>query len=112
MRFEDAPLFIVIHIGGNDIGNVRIGLLQLKMKQFISWLAEQMPHTRIIFSQMTMSIKDLRFSNDNVAMDRCRRRLNITVATHTMRNGDYYIHYPDIKYDDHFLKEDGVHLTS
>jgi len=38
MRFEDAPQFIVIHIGGNDIGNVRIGLLQLKMKQFISWL--------------------------------------------------------------------------
>lgn len=27
MRFEDAPQFMVIHIGGNDIGNVRIGLL-------------------------------------------------------------------------------------
>jgi len=29
-----------------------------------------------------------------------------------MRNGGYYIHYPDIKCDDNFLKEDGVHLTS
>ena len=111
MRFEDAPQFIVIHIGGNDIGNVRIGLLQLKMKQFISWLDDQMPHTRIIFSQI-LPRKDWRFSNDNVAMDRCRRRLNSTVATYTMRNGGYYIRYPDNKYDDNFLKEDGVHLTS
>jgi hypothetical protein len=49
MHFEDPPDFIIIQIGGNAIGNVRIGYLHLELKQFITWVSEQLPHASIIF---------------------------------------------------------------
>jgi lysophospholipase L1-like esterase len=49
MRLEDPPDCIIIHIGGNDIGNVRIYYLQLQLKQFITWVSEQLPHASIVF---------------------------------------------------------------
>ena len=52
----------------------------------------------------------MRYSED-IEMETCRRRLNSTVATFLIHNGDYYIHYPDIKLSKIFL-EDGVHLTN
>lgn len=44
-------------------------------------------------------------------MEKCRRRLNSTVAAFSINKGGYYIHYPDIKPCRIFL-EDGVHLTN
>jgi hypothetical protein len=40
MRLEDPPDFIIIQVWGNDSGNVRIGHLQLQLKQFITWVSE------------------------------------------------------------------------
>ena len=50
MRLEDPPDFIIIQIGRNDIGNVRIGYSQLQLNQFIPWVSEQLPHASIVFS--------------------------------------------------------------
>ena len=110
MRLEDPPDFIIIPIGVNDIGNVRIGYLQLKLKQFITWVSEQLPHASIVFSQI-LPRSEWRYSEDIETMEKCRRRLNSTVAAFSINKGGYYIHYPDIKPCRIFL-EDGVHLTN
>lgn len=109
-RFENAPHFILLQIGGNDIGKVRLGLLQLQLKQFLAWLCQQLPQTKIIFSQI-LPRSEWRYSGDKPAMDRCRRRLNSTMATYLIKRGGYYVHYPDIKCNNDFFQKDGVHLT-
>ena len=39
MPLDDPPDCIIIHIGCNDIGNVRTDYLQLQLKQFITWVS-------------------------------------------------------------------------
>lgn len=109
MRLEDPPDFIIIHIGGNDIGNIPVGYLQLQLKQFLNWVSEKLPHASLVFSQILPRSK-WRYSKNNEKMEKCRLRLNSTVAAFLINKGGYYIHYPDIKPTTTFL-EDGVHLT-
>ena len=48
MPLDDPPDCIIIHIGCNDIGNVRTDYLQLQLKQFITWVS----HASIVFPQI------------------------------------------------------------
>ena len=50
MTVADVPSYIVIHIGGNDIGVTRLGYLVYKLKKCMSWLSQQMPRTQLIWS--------------------------------------------------------------
>jgi lysophospholipase L1-like esterase len=59
MQYEDPPTFIMLHVGANDIGNVKLDLIQFQLKSLISWIAKQMPYAKIIFlsvSSMEMNI--------------------------------------------------------
>jgi lysophospholipase L1-like esterase len=52
LRYEDPPSKLVIHIGGNDIGKVRLGYLQYQLKELFVWLSQLMPDTAFIWSNM------------------------------------------------------------
>lgn len=110
MRLADLPDYIIVHIAGNDIGNVRLGYLYFLIKRFLSWLSWQMPGTCIIWSQILPRLH-WRYSDNNGAMERCRARLNSSIGAMVTKCGGCYIRYPDIRASDTFLKDDGVHLT-
>ena len=110
IRLEDTPNYIVIHIAGNDIGNVRVGYLLYLLVNFMSWLSHEMPNTEIIWSQI-LPRKTWRYSNNTKSMEDCRRKLNSSLGRYMVRHDDYYIKYPDIKPDNIFISSDGVHLT-
>ena len=110
IRLEDTPNYIVIHIVGNDIGNVRVGYLLYLLVNFMSWLSHEMPNTEIIWSQI-LPRKTWRYSNNTKSMEDCRRKLNSSLGRYMVRHDDYYIKYPDIKPDNIFISSDGVHLT-
>ena len=110
MQYEDPPNFIMLHVGANDIGNVKFGLIQLQLKSLISWIAKQMQYAKIIFSQLLPRLS-WRYSENNSKMEKCRHRINSAIASFIVKNGGYYIHYPDIKADNQFLVPDGVHLN-
>jgi hypothetical protein len=40
LRYEDPPNKLVIHIGGSDIGKVRLGYLQYQLKELFVWLSQ------------------------------------------------------------------------
>lgn len=111
MTLEELPQFIVIHIGGNDIGYISVGHLNYLLRRFMFWLSEQMPQTTLIFSQILPRNTWL-YSNKNECMEKCRRRINSTMGRFMTKNGGCYIKYPDIKPTKHFIKRDGVHLTT
>lgn len=110
LTLDDTPDLIVIHIGGNDIGETRLGLLNRNLKKFMNWLAVKMPNCKIVWSAILPRL-NWRSSLKLKSMDNCRRRLNSSVASHLISKGGFYIKYPDFKADHRFLKEDGVHLT-
>jgi lysophospholipase L1-like esterase len=37
-KFEDVPVFILIHLGGNDIGRIGLKDLRKKYKDEIDWV--------------------------------------------------------------------------
>lgn len=110
LRYEDPPNKLVIHIGGNDIGKVRLGYLQYQLKELFVWLSQLMPETALIWSNILPRLQ-WRYSNNNVKMEKSRRRLNSTIATHMIKKGGCCIRYPDIQANAQFLDDDGVHLS-
>ena len=111
MTLEDIPAYIVVHIGGNDLGETRLGLLHYKLKRFMMWLSHKMSLTQLIYSQI-LPRTYWRYSSDNNKIDKCRRRLNSSIGSLMVKNGGYYIHYPDIRKTAQFISADGVHLTA
>lgn len=45
-------------------------------------------------------------------MEKCRYRLNNSIASYVLRLGGRYVRYLDIKANDIFLQNDGVRLTN
>ena len=80
MTLEDIPAYIVVHIGGNDLGETRLGLLHYKLKRFMMWLSHKMPLTQLIYSQI-LPRTYWRYSSDNNKIDKCRRRLNSSIGS-------------------------------
>ena len=109
-RFEDPPNFLILHIAGNDIGVLNIGQLRAYVKEIISWMGKIMPNVTIIWSQILPRLH-WQYSQNQVAMSRCRYSVNNAIASFILRGGGCYIRHPDIKANETFLSQDGVHLT-
>ena len=106
------PSAIIIHCGGNDIGDVPLGLLLYNIKQtFLSLIVEILPGIPIIWSSILPRIT-WRYSNNSKKMERTRKRVNRLVRSFLLKRNCYVIKYPD--FDDKLqslFANDGVHLS-
>lgn len=105
--FED-PSMIILHCGGNDIGQLKLHEARKIAKRILVFLKGNFPYTRIVWSQI-LPRNNWRYSSDLKAMKKARVRLNNYVATENIRQGGYYIKYPTITLRD--LASDQVHLS-
>ena len=108
--YEDPPKFLVVHVGANDLGNLKTKDLREKLIQAMTFISKDLPDTKIVWSQMLPRLK-WRYSNDSKAMEKCRYRVNNAVANFILESGGYYIRYPDISRTENMYKSDGVHLS-
>jgi hypothetical protein len=44
LGYKEPPNINLIHIGGNDLGYIKVGMLRNCLNMFSSWLQEIMPH--------------------------------------------------------------------
>ncbi|XP_065944776.1 uncharacterized protein [Magallana gigas] len=110
LRYEDPPHFLVLHCGGNDIGQIKSSELREKMEQSLDALSPLLPRTKIIWSQILPRLK-WRNARDNNALNKTRVRVNSFVATKLLAHQGGYIRYQKITPSDKSLfKGDGVHL--
>ena len=109
--FEEALDIIVLHCGGNDLGQHIIGDLRELAKSQLQYAATLFPTTKIIWSQI-LPRSNWRYSENLKAMDRVRIRLNNAAATETVRLGGGYAKYPELKLSCSQLSaKDGTHLS-
>lgn len=111
LKYETPPNYIVLHVGGNDLGKVKVGVLRNNLKCLFSKLSSRMPSTKFIWSQI-LPRSEWRFSNNKTAMEAARKRINSSIGAFVIGKGGHYIRYPDIALNDNFFKVDGVHLTT
>jgi lysophospholipase L1-like esterase len=50
LQFEDPPSYLVVHVGGNDIGKEKIGYLRNNLKLFLRTIQRKLPNTIIVCS--------------------------------------------------------------
>lgn len=112
-RLEEAPDFLVIHCGGNDLGDPDWPLAELieHMSESITSLADLLPKTKLVWSQI-LPRKSYRYSSDLEAMERNRKRFNRATACQIQDLDGVYNKYPDIiRNINIFLGNVNVHLN-
>ena len=108
------PYAVLIHCGGNDIGNHKspCGLLVYEMKvTFATLLFQILPGCSIIFSSILPRLS-WRFSSSIIKMERTRKRINRFIRSHLLKRNCYIIKHPD--FDDMLpalFAGDQVHLS-
>ncbi|CAC5421762.1 unnamed protein product [Mytilus coruscus] len=110
LRYEKPPTYLVLHIGGNDLGEIKTEVLRNRLKNYLKKVSELLLNTTLVWSQI-LSRLTWRYSADTEAMDRSRQRINSSLASYIIRQGGHYIRYPDISPNSTFICQDSVHLT-
>ena len=111
LTIEDHPHLLVIHCGGNDIGQVNSCVLGHRMAVIIRQLIRLLLHTKIIFSQILPRLH-WRGELNHTALNRVRIRINSKIASLVIRNVGYYFKYPELsELNPDLFSRDKVHLS-
>lgn len=111
LTLEDYLDLLLLHLGGNDLGQVRLGDLRFMISRLLFKLQYLLPATRFIWSQILPRL-NWRSELNHAAMERARRRTNSFVASLILRNGGGYIRYPELSDQVvSFFRDDAVHLS-
>lgn len=112
LKVNDAPRYLILHCGANDVGNIPLKDLIQQMKMTLGRIKLLLPDTKLIWSQLLPRIK-WKYSVHMEAMNKAIQRLNNSIASEVIKNGGCYIKYPDIKAANELLFTlDGVHLSA
>lgn len=110
--FEE-PDVLIIHCGGNSIGDPDLPSLEFRklIKRIFAFVRGNFPDTKIVWSQILPRGK-WKYCDNLSIMNETRQRLNNYAATECIRQGGYYIKYPNMKLGKEYLwDKDKVHLT-
>lgn len=103
---------IVLHCGGNDIGILPLkDLMQLTVNTIRFVALHKFPGVKLIWSQI-LPRHNWKYSNNQHAMEKARKRLNSLAAKTVLDLGGAYIKHPQIYLNSRILfHSDGVHLS-
>jgi len=90
LQYEDPPNYIFLHVSANNIGHSKICHIRNQLKVTINWIHNKLPNTIIIWSQI-LPRSCWRYSSNLIAMEKCRYRLNNSIASYVLRLGGRYI---------------------
>ena len=86
-RVENLPGYIVLHVGGNGLGYVKVGFLCNRIKNIIRKFRALLPNTRIIWSEI-LPRNQWRYSKNHAGMNRARKRINSSIGAFDLQLGD------------------------
>ncbi|XP_070590268.1 zinc finger protein 318-like isoform X2 [Erythrolamprus reginae] len=106
-----APTWLVIHLGGDDIGQMTGMDLFFEAMDDLQLIKERWPDTQLVWSDLIRR-KVWRNVENPVLIDKARRRVNKMVGKVVLELGGQIIQHPDIHITKEGLyRDDGVRLT-
>ena len=109
MSVKPPPYLLIIHCGGNGIGQAPLGHIQKLMKSDIEYIKSILPNTRIVFSSILPRLH-YRYEMNHRKLDKAPRRLSTDLSSYCINSGGDYIRYPEITENPEFFR-DSVHLS-
>ena len=100
----------MIHVGGNDLGQIPLGDLRLKILLILDELRSLLPNTTFVYSQILPRLHWRREMNHS-AIEKAGKRLNSFVASVIIRPVGCYIKYPEMHEDMELFHSAGTHLS-
>jgi len=110
IRCFGIPRALLLHVGGNDLGNYSTKELIKHLKFAIYVVNRMLPTTSFIFSSI-LPRRSWRYSSNCIAMENARKRVNRAIRTFFQYNGAYVVTHPDLEDCHPSLFKDGVHLS-
>ena len=100
----------MLHVGGNDLGQVPVGDLRLNILLILDELRSLLQNTTFVYSQILPSLH-WRGEINHSAIEKARKRLNSFVASVIIRADGCYIKYPKIQEEMELFHSEGTHLS-
>lgn len=110
IRCFGIPRALLLHVGGNDLGNYSTKELIKHLKFAIYVVNRMLPTTSFIFSTI-LPPRSWRYSSNCIAMENARKRVNRAIRTFFQYNCAYVVTHPDLEDCHTSLFKDGVHLS-
>ncbi|XP_052720177.1 uncharacterized protein LOC128191871 [Crassostrea angulata] len=108
---QDSPQFIVMHCGGNDLGQIPLSKLLYRVKWDIRLMASVFPDCQLVWSFILPRIT-WRYSQRPRCMEQARNRVNRLAAKEVLACGGRIIRHPQfIGKPQNLYSSDGVHLS-
>ena len=110
LQYEAAPNYLVLHVGGNDIGQYPFKIVRQRLLTVLVEIQTLLPDTILVWS---MILPRLLWRNElsNKALEKCRIRLNSMAVNLIKGFGGKYIRYPELLSKNSGLYVDNVHLS-
>ncbi|KAL2096822.1 hypothetical protein ACEWY4_006029 [Coilia grayii] len=110
LRSRPAPNVLVMHVGGNDLGQLKGVELVRQMKGYLLQVHERYPTVKLVFSCINMR-RVWRYGPPS-KVNNARVFVSNVMSTFVGTLGGVEIRHPEIKHDSAgMFLEDGVHLT-
>lgn len=111
LKWHNPPELLVIHCGGNSIGQTSVLDLRDQIRSDLSQIQSMLPATRLIWSQI-LPRRAWRYNTDSKPLNLAAIRLNNFAASRCIEMGGEYIKYPELAwYEEDLFLEDKVHLS-
>lgn len=101
----------MVHLGGNDLGQLKGFELSLKIHEDLQQLKELWPDLRVVWSDI-LPCQVWRGARDAQALDRVRRKVNVAVSRFVLSLGGVAVWHPLLVLrSSHFFCKDGAPLS-
>lgn len=106
----EGPSIILLHCGGNDLGRFPLKSLRQLIVEIFQLCLKLFPKVALVWSEILPRV-NYRHSNNVLAMERSRRRLNSYAGKLAIRFGGAYLRHEYMTVPANYLTSDGVHLS-
>ena len=109
LKVEDPPDFLLLHVGGNDIGQTPIKIMKDILLRLLSFIRKAFrPTTRLIWSE----ILPRRLALENKGLLSASRRFNSFATKSVKQTSGFYLRHINLRTVDNVnYLLDGVHLS-
>lgn len=112
-RVKDAPHFIVIHVGGNDLGYTKGTVLIDKIRDGLALVMSMFPGAHIVFSEICQRRSWMRGACDAPGrLDKARVNVNRVVSLFMREAGMTVLRHANLRHRMPVYRRDRVHLNT